>query len=272
MKVKIELPELPEGFEFAGVRKVKEGEWLLDGDAWTPWVGRGVSSNTYLVASKKYQPPKAWSDLFYGWLAVDKSREVWIHEEEPNLDVDQWVSCKKIWNPQFVRPEMQIPEHIPFENCCFFLGNPPVVEDVDSNESAAEKPDNEIKVGDFVKVLRKVESYSEGWGDEWVTEMDEYVGNAYYVSKVGENGVPSVLLNDWHFPQFVLEKVETFKIYPSCADGQEVEVFLLTANDKFRPDDYVSVFRDNTGWVMPKGSLDLLRWINDGYRAARKVS
>jgi len=61
-----------------------------------------------------------------------------------------------------------------------------------------------IKPGDKVKVTRTTFSYEKGWQNQWVKDMDEYVGNIYTVggSDIG-NGF---FLEGYYFPYFVLEK------------------------------------------------------------------
>jgi hypothetical protein len=71
---------------------------------------------------------------------------------------------------------------------------------------------SDIKVGDVVIVFRGAISYEMGWGDEWVEQMNDFVGK--YCKVVGidrhlgiriqsiENGT------SWNFPFFVLQKIE----------------------------------------------------------------
>lgn len=74
-----------------------------------------------------------------------------------------------------------------------------------------------LKVGDWVKVLRKAKSEARGWGNSWIPEMDDFVGTVQQIKSVGFSecsadaglyfvgGHESKL--DFGFPFFVLKKV-----------------------------------------------------------------
>lgn len=71
--------------------------------------------------------------------------------------------------------------------------------------------DNNLKVGDYVKILRKTELYENRWGDEWIDEMSDYIGKALKVLKIDSlSGLIRLECDDtsYNFPYFVLEKVE----------------------------------------------------------------
>ena len=70
-----------------------------------------------------------------------------------------------------------------------------------------------LKVGDKVKILRKVVDYEDGWGNTWNEKgMDDFVGRIGKI--VGEHPCSGFKVfleekDDWYFfPYFVLEKVE----------------------------------------------------------------
>jgi hypothetical protein len=67
-----------------------------------------------------------------------------------------------------------------------------------------------LKVGDRVKVKGKTESNEGGWRNYWNPLMDKYVGKIGKITNVRRNvGVQVMFGGDaWHFPFFVLEKVE----------------------------------------------------------------
>jgi hypothetical protein len=69
-----------------------------------------------------------------------------------------------------------------------------------------------FKVGDRVKILRKVRTHAQGWQNSWVPYMDEAVGKIGTVVYIHEGkhdvqvqvaGVPDI----WGYPAFVLRKV-----------------------------------------------------------------
>lgn len=70
--------------------------------------------------------------------------------------------------------------------------------------------ENKLEVGDKVLILRKAESYEDGWGTTWEPEMDVYVEVAGEVTLVdGVVGVSIEFSNgsEYFFPYFVLVKV-----------------------------------------------------------------
>ncbi len=71
-----------------------------------------------------------------------------------------------------------------------------------------------LKEGDRVRVTRKAGTYENGWANTWFSGKDKCVGQTYEIEK--DNGISGFTLKDshpgfeygWHFPYFVLEKVE----------------------------------------------------------------
>lgn len=74
--------------------------------------------------------------------------------------------------------------------------------------------DNDIKVGDYVRVTGKADSLEDGWQTLWNPDMDKSVGKVGTVSYISANSgecgikidVPGV--GSFFYPYFVLEKVE----------------------------------------------------------------
>ena len=69
-----------------------------------------------------------------------------------------------------------------------------------------------MKVGDIVKISRKVEDDEDGWGNWWSEYADTWVGKTGEITKDGGGCGFRVFLEEendcWYFPYFVLEKVE----------------------------------------------------------------
>jgi len=67
-----------------------------------------------------------------------------------------------------------------------------------------------IKPGDKVKVTRTASDYEKGWGNQWIKDMDDYVGKIYTVSgsDIGKGFLfdDNFSFNEFRFPYFVLEK------------------------------------------------------------------
>jgi hypothetical protein len=62
-----------------------------------------------------------------------------------------------------------------------------------------------LKVGDTVRVVRTAEDGEDGWNNDWVPEMNKYVGNEYTLNRIKGNS--GLYIGAWDFPYFVLEKV-----------------------------------------------------------------
>lgn len=67
-----------------------------------------------------------------------------------------------------------------------------------------------IKVGDKVEIIRSAKSFEDGWDNDWVEEMDQYVGGIFEVTSE-DDGTGFYLQSPdgdsyYGFPYFVLEK------------------------------------------------------------------
>ena len=80
-----------------------------------------------------------------------------------------------------------------------------------------------LKVGDKVRVLFKVPSYSRGWRNLWIPKMDEAIGKIFTISEILTNvGIYLKECFKW-FPFFCLEKAEDVKNdYDSLIDSLEI--------------------------------------------------
>lgn len=69
-----------------------------------------------------------------------------------------------------------------------------------------------LQVGDYVKILCKVESNQFGWQNVWRSEKDACVGKIGKIDGINVNGIVVRFGKDdddgFYFPYFVLEKVE----------------------------------------------------------------
>lgn len=104
-----------------------------------------------------------------------------------------------------------------------------------------------LKAGDFVRLIRKAQSFEGGWNNVWPRDADAWIGHILYVERVDADwGVKCIwhkgqFDEDWFcFPYFVLEK----------AKGPEADTIMK--KQIFNPGDIVRVMRsahDNeNGW------------------------
>lgn len=106
-------------------------------------------------------------------------------------------------------------EYLPFYNgmsyfSCIIRKNEPTYDERQAKWIA----DNGINKGDKVRIVRKANSYEDGWGCHWNPDMNEAVGKVGAVSHISSNlrecgievYVPAVGV--FFYPFFVLKKVE----------------------------------------------------------------
>ena len=68
-----------------------------------------------------------------------------------------------------------------------------------------------LKVGDYVKVVRKTGSYEPGWYSDWPQEMDAFLGETCQVTTIYDGCIclKCKYYNiSYSFPFFVLEKIQ----------------------------------------------------------------
>ena len=113
-----------------------------------------------------------------------------------------------------------------------------------------------LKVGDKVKILRKVVDYEDGWGNTWSEEgMNDFVGRIGKI--VGEHPHTGFqvfcegLKDLYRYPYFVLEKVEekkltSYRIFTICDQGEDF--FFITATSKKETSESI-IFTEESGGV-----------------------
>lgn len=89
--------------------------------------------------------------------------------------------------------------------------------------------DNGIKAGDCVKVLRRAGEDEEDWGDAWIPDMDNYIGNVCTITEICPDGIE--LGSEYIFPYFVLEKISG-----KYAPFNSSEEFLVGYSSQFKDD------------------------------------
>ena len=113
----------------------------------------------------------------------------------------------------------------------------------------------ELKVGDKVKILRKVVDYEDGWGTVWPGSADTWVGKTGKIIEDGEGSGFKVFLEEkndcWYFPYFVLEKVEEKKLTSYSVftiNDQGEDFFFITATSKKETSESI-IFTEESGGV-----------------------
>jgi hypothetical protein len=124
MKVEIEIPDPPEGFVIDGFRAaVSSAEKWHNGTAWCA----GPSVYNYPVAVKAkplWEPSPALVALVLpGWGTRNMRGYCRWHKKRPRKGADHWYSSQ-MESLEAVRPDLLPPITIPWDQCCFKIGEP----------------------------------------------------------------------------------------------------------------------------------------------------
>ena len=129
--------------------------------------------------------------------------------------------------------------------------------------------DNDLKVGDYVRVTRKAKSNEKEWSDSWSVYMDYYIGKTVCVDSIGkEYGTIFLSLDNslYNFPYFVLEKVENPKYVPFTS----MEELASTYEETMQGYDvytFIDNLRCNGMWIRRKedrGVYQIIGMLADG--------
>lgn len=101
---------------------------------------------------------------------------------------------------------------------------------------------NDIKVGDYVKVTRRAESYEDGWGTIWIDLMTKSVGKKLKVEEIRTYNGYIILEDGYCYPCFVLEKTEPPK--PKYVPFESKEEFVRRYTEVKEGADF-DTFEDN---------------------------
>ena len=119
--------------------------------------------------------------------------------------------------------------------------------------------ENNLKVGDYVKVTRRAENHADGLDDYWYNLMRDSVGK---ILKVKEISNFIMLDNGINYPYFVLEKAE--KPEPKCvpfSNAKEFFNYYLSTESRLEKEDY---FLSNHGiWLKAKYADDALFMVTE---------
>jgi hypothetical protein len=125
MKVEIEIPDPPEGWVFDKFRQAVPGERRWDGGGWMECTFRTVGH--YLVCVKvkpQWEPsPELVAVLQPGWVAIDSNGDIYWYGYKPTCSTYSWDGSPMLTLNQ-VKRELLPPSSIPWDQCCFKIGEP----------------------------------------------------------------------------------------------------------------------------------------------------
>jgi hypothetical protein len=128
IKIEIEIPAPPEGWGEVEYRKALPGDYRLDCGIW--FLCDCATDAPYPVARKLtplWTPPLELVEVLgHGWLTRDRSDVVEWHLtiKRPCKGDGHWHGDGLEVPIAFVRPSMLPPSDIPWEQCCFKIGEP----------------------------------------------------------------------------------------------------------------------------------------------------
>jgi hypothetical protein len=130
IKIEIEIPAPPEGWGEVVFRRVTDGETdvkFWDGSKWANASGL-VTAYQYPVARKLIPlwtpPPELVACLKPGWLTRDAFDICTLHGVKPTPKELHWISKGPEWRLNAINPNLLPPLTIPWEKCCFKIGEP----------------------------------------------------------------------------------------------------------------------------------------------------
>lgn len=129
--------------------------------------------------------------------------------------------------------------------------------------------ENDLKVGDYVRVTRKAKSNEKEWSDSWSVYMDYYIGKTVRVDSIGkEYGTIFLSLDNslYNFPYFVLEKVENPKYVPFTSMEELASAYEETMQG-YDVYTFIDNLRCNGMWIRCKedcGVYQIIGMLADG--------
>ena len=112
-----------------------------------------------------------------------------------------------------------------------------------------------LKVGDFVKILRKAKDGENGWDSYWPKDADTWVGKTGKIIEDGKSSGFMVFCEEeddwWFFPYFILKNVEekkltSYSIFTIYDQGKEF--FFIPAASKEETSESI-IFTEESGVV-----------------------
>jgi hypothetical protein len=128
VKIEIEIPDPPEGWVYDAIRQGTPGEKIWSGVV-DGWRDCGICTGyKYPVAVKAKPPWEPLPELIAivrpGWVTRNKGGYCRHHIDEPKKNANWgWYSCE-MNSLEAIRPDLLPPETIPWDQCCFKIGEP----------------------------------------------------------------------------------------------------------------------------------------------------
>lgn len=126
IKIQIEIPAPPEGWGEVEYRKGLPGDYRLDCGIW--FLCDCATDAPYPVARKLtplWTPPLELVEVLKpGWLTRDCFHVCALHGVKPQPKGFNWTSNGPEWRLNAVNPDLLPPLTIPWEECCFKIGEP----------------------------------------------------------------------------------------------------------------------------------------------------
>ena len=129
--IEIEIPAPPEGWGEVEWRHVASGDdesVFFNGIRWVP--ARAFSTDRKVPVARKLAPlwtppPELVAVLKPGWVAMDDDGDWYWHKKRPRLGEGEWdivANSRGIDMP--IIQDSLFPTNIPWEKCCFKIGDP----------------------------------------------------------------------------------------------------------------------------------------------------
>jgi hypothetical protein len=125
MKVEIEIPDPPEGWVYEGYRQGLPGELTFRGAAWMRCDSQTVLDYPVAVKAKPlWEPsPELVAVLRPGWIARDFNGETYWYGCMPKRLTFSWDGAP-MRTLSLLKRELLPPTTIPWDQCCFKIGEP----------------------------------------------------------------------------------------------------------------------------------------------------
>jgi hypothetical protein len=125
VKIEIEIPDPPEGWVYEGYRQGLPGELTFRGAVWMRCDSQTVLDYPIAVKAKPlWEPsPELVALVLPGWGTRNMRGYCRWHKKRPRKGSDHWYSCQ-MESLEAVRPDLLPPITIPWDQCCFKIGEP----------------------------------------------------------------------------------------------------------------------------------------------------